>query len=410
MSSSIASRVQWDDARIHSTSPAAQRPQVVLRHAGWISVASAMALVCLGVLSINLTSGVSAEGVGGFAVRQLMFVPIGLLAAAITAAPHYKFIGRMTPVLVVASLAMLLVVLIPFIPEWLVKPRNGARRWINLGVVDFQPSEIAKIAYVLMLARYLRFRKNYRTLRGLIPPLALTFLPMAMIVVEPDLGTALLFLPTFFAMLIAAGAKLKHLALLVAAALLIAPAMYPILKPHQRDRVHAMWNQLRGDRRQADSINYQGFQAITLVGAGGVDGLGAEKSRAIIDFNNLPEDHNDMIFAVICNRFGLLGAAATIGLYLTWIGGALWCAGACKDPFGRLLIVGLTSMIGAQAVINIAMTIGLAPITGMTLPFVSYGGSSLVVAFMMTGLIVNVAMRRPAYLARQSFEFASDDQ
>ncbi len=410
MSRTAMTPVRWNDARLHSTSPAARRPRAMWRHPGWICVGSAMALVGLGVLSINLTSGVNAEGVGGFAIRQLMFVPVGLLAAAIAAAPHYKFISRMTPFLVIASLAMLLLVLIPFVPEWIVKPRNGARRWINLGVVDFQPSEIAKVAYLLMLARYLRFRKNYRTLRGLIPPLALTFLPMGLIVVEPDLGTALLFLPTFFAMLIAAGAKLKHLALLVLAAVTLAPAMYPILKPHQRDRVHAMWNQLRGDRRQADSINYQGFQAITLVGAGGAAGLGAEKSRAIIDFNNLPEDHNDMIFAVIANRFGLFGAALTVGLYLTWIGGALWCAGACKDPFGRLLVVGLASMIGAQAIINIAMTIGLAPITGMTLPFVSYGGSSLVVAFIMTGLIVNVAMRRPAYLARQSFEFGADDE
>lgn len=402
-------RIRWDEARIHATSPAAQRPKALLRHPGWICVGSALALVGLGVVAIDLTSGVNAEGVGGFALRQLMFVPVGLLAGAIAAAPHYRFIGRLTPLLVIAALAMLLLVLTPFVPEWIVKPRNGARRWINLGIVDFQPSEIAKVAYVLMLARYLRFRKNYRTLRGLISPLALTFLPMALIVVEPDLGTALLFLPTFFAMLIAAGAKLKHLALLVLAAVILAPAMYPILKPHQRDRVHAMWNQLRGDRRQADSINYQGFQAITLVGAGGVTGLGPEKSRAIIDFNNLPEDHNDMIFAVISNRFGLVGAGLTVGLYLTWIGGALWCAGACKDPFGRLLVVGLASMIGAQAIINIAMTIGLAPITGMTLPFVSYGGSSLVVAFIMTGLIVNVAMRRPAYLARKSFEFDSEN-
>lgn len=409
MTRTLARDVRWNDARLYSTSPAAQMPRAAFRHAGWICVGSAIALTALGIWCIDLTSGVGADGIGRFALRQLLFLPVGLLAAAFVATPHYRWIGRLTPALVLMTLLMLAFVLFPLAPEWLVKPKNGARRWINLGVADFQPSEIAKIVYVLMLARYLRFRKNYRRLRGLIPPLALTFLPMALIVVEPDLGTALLFLPTFFAMLVAAGAKLKHLALLVLCAMILAPAMYPILQPHQRARIHAMWNQIRGDRQQADSINYQGFQAITLVGAGGVDGLGAEKSRAIIDFNNLPEDHNDMIFAVIGNRFGLIGGAATIGLYLVWIGGALWCAGACKDPFGRLVIVGLTSMIGAQAIINIAMTIGLAPITGMTLPFVSYGGSSLVVAFMMTGLIVNVAMRRPAFLARQSFEFSDDE-
>ncbi|MEC9373707.1 MAG: FtsW/RodA/SpoVE family cell cycle protein, partial [Planctomycetota bacterium] len=194
---------------------------------------------------------------------------------------------------------------------------------------------------------------------------------------------------------------------------IVAPSLYPLLRPHQKDRIQAMIHQLRDDRSQADSINYQGFRAMTLVGAGGVDGLGAEKSRAVIDFNELPEDHNDMIFAVISNRFGFLGGLATLALYLLWVVGAVGAAAVCKDPFGRIVIVGLTAMIFTQMLINIGMTIGLLPITGMTLPFVSYGGSSLVSAFLMTGLICNIAMRRPAYLQRKSFEFddrSSDDR
>jgi len=405
-----AARVRWSDTRLHRTASRARPARVTLRHAGWLTLAASVGLVALGILCINLTAGVSATGMGAFAKRQLMFAPVGLMAAAIAAMPHYRWIGRWSGALAILSIGSLLFVLLPVAPDWLVTPRNGARRWISLGVADVQPSEVAKIAYILLLARYLRFRRNYRTLRGLIPPLALTFLPMGLIVVEPDLGTALLFLPTLFAVLVAAGARLKHLALLVLAATLLAPAMYPILKPHQRDRVHAMWNQLRGDRSTADTINYQGFQAITLIGAGGVGGLGPDTSRAVVDFNNLPEDHNDMIFAVIVNRFGLLGAGLTIMLYLAWVTGALLVAAACKDPFGRLVAVGLAAMVGAQAFINIAMTVGLAPITGMTLPFVSYGGSSLVAALVMTGLIFNVAMRRPAYLARQSFEFADDNE
>ncbi len=401
--------IRWNDARLHETTRASRTPNVLWRHPAWICLGASLGLTTLGVVSINLTAGTNAVGVGSYALKQLIFLPVGLLAASIAAAPHYKWVGRMTPALVAATIAMLLLVLVPLVPEWIVKPRNGARRWISLGVADFQPSEIAKIVYVLILARYLRFRKNYRRLRGLAPPLALTFVPMALIVIEPDLGTALLFIPTFFAVLVAAGAKLRHMALLVLAAAMLAPAMYPVLRPHQRDRVHAMWNQIRGDRRNADSINYQGFQAITLIGAGGVVGQGADKSRAIIDFNNLPEDHNDMIFAVIVNRFGLVGAIATISLYLAWIAGAMLVAGGCKDPFGRLVVVGLAAILGTQAFINIAMTVGLAPITGMTLPFVSYGGSSLVVAYAMVGLVWNVAMRRPAYLARKSFEFGDDD-
>ena len=137
--------------------------------------------------------------------------------------------------------------------------------------------------------------------------------------------------------------------------------------------------------------------------------MGATKSRTVVHYNRLPEDHNDMIFSVVVNRFGLFGGFLTMGLYLLWLLGATLTAGLCKDPFGRLLVVGLSAMIAAQVIVNIGMNIGVLPITGMTLPFVSYGGASLVVAFMMTGLIVNVAMRKPALLTRQSFEFDADE-
>lgn len=391
------------------TAPASARPPVSLRHPAWISVAAAIALGCLGVYSIDLTAGVSADGVSPLAVRQIAYVVVALLAGCAAAIPHYKLIGALTPALVLGALALLVFVLIPFIPEFLVTPRNGARRWINLGPVDFQPSELAKIVYVIAVARYLRFRRNHRRFLGLAPPAVITFVPMALILVEPDLGTAMLFLPSLFAMLIAAGARLKHLALVVVVAGLMAPGMYPLLKPHQKDRIQAMVHQLHNDRSQEDSINYQGYRAMTLIGAGGVAGLGAEKSRAVVDYNELPEDHNDMIFAVIANRFGMVGGAATLTLYFLWIFGAVWAAALCRDPFGRILIVGLSAMVITQAIINIGMTAGVLPITGMTLPFVSYGGSSLVSAFLMTGLICNVAMRRPAYLQRKSFEFDEQD-
>ncbi len=387
------------------TAPAAQIPKVTMRHPAWITLLASLGLVALGIYCIDLTAGVGAEGLSALAVRQTVFLFIGLLAGAIVAAPHYRLIRLFTPLLVAASMALLVFVLVPWAPEAIVKPRNGARRWISLGFTDFQPSELAKIAYVLAMASYFRFRKNYRTLRGLIPPALITLVPMGLIVVEPDLGTAVLFLPMLFAMLVAAGAKLWHLALIIVVMGSVAPAMYPALRPHQKARVQALINQIQGDDRFNDSINYQGDRAMTLVGAGGAAGLGAEKSRAIVDFNELPEDHNDMIFAVIVNRFGFVGGLATLGLYLAWAGGALLTAAGCKDPYGRLVCVGLAGLVAAQAGVNIGMTVGVLPITGMTLPFVSYGGSSLVASFLMVGLIFNVAMRRPAYLQRKSFEF-----
>jgi len=403
---------KWDlahSAQLRATAPAAQRPFVILRHPAWLCLTAAIGLTALGLFAINSTGGVHADGLSLYAVKHAVFIFIGLLAAGVAAAPHYKRIGRFAPALSALIFAMLVFVLIPVAPEWLVTPRNGARRWISLGVVDFQPSELAKIVYVIALARYLRFRRNYRRLRGLLAPLLMTFVPVGLIVLEPDLGTAMLFFPAMFAMLIAAGAKLKHLALAIVVAIALAPSMYPLLEPHQQERLIGMWHQLQGDQRYEDSLNYQAYQAITLVGAGGATGLGAEHSRAVIDYNDLPEDHNDMIFAVVVNRFGLVGGLATLAMYALWLVGAMWTAWACRDPFGRLVAVGLAAMLIGQAVVNMAMTLGLAPITGMTLPFVSYGGSSLVAAFLMTGLIFNIAMRRPAYLQRKSFEFGPDE-
>lgn len=393
---------------LSETAPAAQIPKVTMRHAAWITLGASVGLAGLGILSINLTSGVGAEGMSYHGLRQTVFLLIGLMAAALVAAPHYRHIRALTPALAVGAIGLLVFVLVPWVPESIVTPRNGARRWISLGFTDFQPSELAKIAYVLAMASYFRFRKNYRTVRGLVPPALITLVPMGLVLVEPDLGTASLFVPTLFAMLIAAGARLKHLAVIVVVMGVSAPAMYPALRPHQKARVQAMINQIKGDDRYNDTINYQGDRARTLVGAGGLDGLGAEKSRAVVDFNELPEDHNDMIFAVISNRFGFVGGLATMGLYLAWAGGALLTAAGSKDPYGRLVCVGLAGLVTAQAGVNIGMTVGLLPITGMTLPFVSYGGSSLVASFLMVGLIFNVAMRRPAYLQRKSFEFGDE--
>jgi len=373
-----------------------------------LTLFASLALSAIGFVAIATTSGIELGSLGGFATRQAALAFVGLAAGAVVAIPHYRTLIRLTPVLVAAVLALLVFLLIPFAPESIVAPRNGARRWINLVVTDFQPSEIAKIVYVLAAARYLRFRENHRRLPGLIPPALITFVPMGLILVEPDLGTAALFIPALFAMLIAAGARLKHIAAIVVIAAAVSPAMYPLLQPHQKARIRAMVNQVTGDRSQADSINYQGDRAMTVVGAGGVTGLGERRSRAVVHFNRLPEDHNDMIFAVIVNRFGLVGGAAKLGLFALWIAGALGAAAVCKDPFGRLVAVGLVAMIAAQAFVNVGMTIGVLPITGMTLPFVSYGGSSLVAAMMMTGLIFNIGMRRPKRLWRESFNFDSD--
>jgi len=403
-----------DSARAVASGP------ITLAHAGWVVAVATLALVAVGVYCISITSGLDGAGLSGTALRQAVFAFIGVVVAAVVAVPHYRRLIHWAAPMAIVVVALLVFLLIPFVPESIVRPKNGARRWIDVGFTEFQPSELAKVVYVLVTAAYLRYRRNHRSLRGLVGPSLIAFVPMGLILVEPDLGTALLFMPALIAMLIAAGAKLKHLvsagllgagfgAFVIIASLVLAQQdRYPLLRPHQVERIQAVIDRFEGDDRYAHERGFQGEQATTLVGAGGVAGHAEEKSRALVYFSSLPERHNDMIFAVFANRFGLLGVGALLALYAAWIGGALAVAATCKDPFGRLVCVGFATIVATQAGINIGMTLGLLPITGMTLPFVSYGGSSLVMGFVMVGLICNIALRRPQYLWRRSFEF--DDE
>ena len=374
----------------------------------WLTVLAAMVLSVIGVYAIHVgepPGSATRFGLSSIAIRQVVYLVVGVCGAVVIAIPNPKLIRALAPPAFVALIGALVFLLVPFVPEFLVTPRNGARAWINLGVADIQPSELCKIAYVLVIAGYLRYRTEHRTLVGLLPLAAITFIPIALITLQPDLGTSSLFVPSLFAMVLAAGARLRHLVLIVACAALAAPAAYPLLQPHQKQRLVAMVRMVQGDQTTADDINFQSFTAQALVGAGGTTGLPAEKSRALVYHTRLPEQHNDMIFSVIVNRFGLVGGLTVLGAYLAWIVGALVTAGHTKDPFLRLTVVGVTGFIAAQMTINIGMNIGVLPIIGITLPFVSYGGSSLLTCWLMTGLVVSAGIRRGGPPHRPSFEF-----
>lgn len=386
------------------------RESLRLINASWLCVIAGLGLTLIGIYAIDVAQNVSGSAdLAGEAWRQVVFATVGMLAGTVIALPHYRLLSMLAWPAMVVVLGLLVFLLVPFVPDSIVTPRNGTRGWIDLGIVDFQPSELAKIAYVFVVARYLRFRTQHRQLRGLVIPGLLTIPPVALITLQPDLGTASLFIPSLFAILIAAGARLRHLAIIVACAALSAPAAYPLLKPHQKVRIEGLIRQMQGDRASAQDINYQSITAQTLIGAGQFQGVSDPASRALIHYNRLPERHNDMIFSVVVNRFGLVGALVVIGLYMVWIAGALLVAASCREPFGRLLVVGLTGFIAAQMVINIGMNIGLLPIIGITLPFLSYGGSSMLTVWLMTGLIANVAIHRPRPPYRNSFEYADDD-
>ncbi len=389
----------------------------------WFVVAVALALSFVGVTVIGTVSEpLSAD--------QSRWIVIALLGMVMCVLPHPKQLGVIALPAMIITLALLLLLLIPGIPTWLVRPRNGARSWINLIFMDFQPAEMAKIVFVLALAQYLRRRDSYRTLKGLLVPFAIMFIPVGLILKQPDLGSALLFPPVLFCMLLVAGAKLRHLMALLSIGVLVvavnvaiialdppiispngrilphppARQWYHILKPHQEARIAALISQLKDDRRFDQTTGYQSNMAKTLIGAGGVTGMG-DRSATILRFNWLPERHNDMIFALIVNRWGLIGGVGTMFLYFLLFYSFLVMAARSKDPFAKLSIVGFASLFFTQATINVAVNIGLMPITGITLPFISYGGSSLLATFMMVGIVINFASRPPEMLARPSFEF-----
>ncbi|MCC6230452.1 MAG: FtsW/RodA/SpoVE family cell cycle protein [Phycisphaerales bacterium] len=370
----------------------------------WLVPIASLALSIIGIVAID-TAVAGDTGISRSALKQIMFLVAGLVAAVAVAAVHYRAVGQASRFLYLLGLGVLAFLITPGVPASIVRARNGARSWIDLGPIDIQPSELVKIVFVLALAYSLRFTSSHRTLRGLFIPGLITFVPVALITLQPDLGTAALFIPALFAVLIAAGAKLRHMAIIVLAAALAAPASFPILKPHQQARIVGLVKQFQGDTSADQDVNFQARTAQTLIGAGGATGSGADRSRVLLKFNALPEADNDMVFSVVINRWGFFGGIAVMGLYFLWIAAAFITAAATREPLGRLTIVGLSAFVAAQAFINIGMNLGVVPIIGITLPFVSAGGSSMISLWIGVGLIVSIAVRRPISPARHSFEY-----
>lgn len=384
----------------------------------WIVLLCSLGLSGIGLYAIGLAEPLRVtpgetpvlEGAvfSATVVRQIVYLAVGLLGAVIAAGVGHRRFAALAPLLAIITIGLLIFLLIPWVPTWIVRPQKGARGWINLGVADLQPAEFAKVSFVLVTAWYLRYRETHRRFWGLVPLGLITMVPVCLITLQPDLGTAVLFLPSLFAMLIAAGAKLRHLTLIVLVGAMAAPLSYPVLKPHQKSRLVGLWKQFQGDKSADKDLNFQSLGAQTMIGAGGVAGQPAAHARALLHFNALPERHSDMIPAVIGVRFGIVGLAVVVGLLVLWVVAALATAATTKDPIGRLTCVGLAFFVAPQAVINLAMNVGMAPIVGVGLPFVSYGGSSTLSAWLMVGLILGVGLRRSEPTFKSSFEFSRE--
>ncbi|MHC5038792.1 MAG: rod shape-determining protein RodA [Planctomycetota bacterium] len=356
-----------------------------------------LALLVFGWLSIWSASWKSGEAGEGqylnYYLRQLLWIAVGIGVYFASAIPSYLKISRWTWILYGAGIAGLVAV---FAVGTVI---NGSRRWILLGPIQVQPSEFAKLAVVLGLAKYLMYRRNLDTWWKLLPPFLIVAVPLVLILKEPDLGTSLLLVPVLGAMLIVSGASKRHLAIAAALGLGLAVFSYFfLLKEYQVKRVHAFLYQGSYSRSQKIGEAYQLIQSKIAMGSGGWTGKGwCGGTQNMLNFT--PFRHTDFIFAVVGEEWGFVGASAMLLLYLLIFALSLSAASRTREPFGRLLVTGLVTLLAVQVCINVGMALGLAPITGLTLPFVSYGGSSMVSSFAAIGLIANVASRRIRVIA-----------
>ncbi|HKD32242.1 MAG TPA: putative lipid II flippase FtsW [Gaiellaceae bacterium] len=342
-----------------------------------------LGLVAFGLVMVYSATSASAALANGdpayFLKRQAGYALLGLVLMVAASRIDYRILRRLAPALIVTSLVLLVAVL------GMGQAVNGARRWITFGPVVFQPSELAKLALAVWAASYLTRRRPPQRLAELWRPFGLLVaIFSALLLAEPDLGTAITIMLMLAGMLLVAGTPVRTLA----AGLSIAGTVGLLavwFEPYRRARLFSFINPWH----DAQGAGYQTVQAIIGLGSGGIFGRGLGQS--IEKANFLPEAHTDMIFAIIGEELGLVGAAAVMAAYAAFAYFGLRIALGCKDPFGKRLAAGLTVLVCGQAAINLAAVMGLAPLTGIPLPFVSYGGSSLVVALVSVGILLNIA-------------------
>ncbi len=364
----------------------------------WRIVILATLLVCAGCLAIARSDHLS-DGSGLLVWRQIIWACVAGMGMLLITLPNYRILCRVSYALL--GMTLVLLVTVYFFPAI-----NGSHRWIRLGPLSFQPSELAKVAFVMALARWLMHHNNYRHLTGLLLPLAIALLPVVLILREPDLGTALVFLPVLFAMLFAAGARRRDLATIAMVGLLAIPLLWLQMTREQKSRVTAVLSPAAADSRP-DADGYHLFRSKQTLTAGGMWGSWISgDSEAEPHLYLVPATATDSILCIIAERWGLWGIGLVFTLQGLLVAACLRVARFTNEPFGRLLAVGVATLIAVQVIINTAMLVGLLPITGLSLPLLSYGGSGLLAHCLALGLVLNVALRPGYEVAGESFRFS----
>ena len=362
----------------------------------WGIVGCAVTLVALGLTGIARADELN-DGPDLFS-KQVTWVLMSLPVVVASLAVPYRFWKPIGYWLFAVSLPLLVVVLF-------MAKRGGARCWIPLGVFDLQPSELVKLTFILALAQFLMYRENHRYLTGLVAPFLITLVPLGLILIEPDLGSAMLFVPVLFAMLFAAGARPRHLVCVALLGVALSPVFWMKMSVEQKSRVTALFSQVDGGPNPGGDRWHQ-HQSKLVMSLGGV--WGSESSGMPLDDPDayrLFAAQTDFVFCMVGERWGLVGGLLTLAAYLALFAFGLMIAGATREPFGRLVAVGIVALLATQTVINTGMTMGLLPVVGITLPLMSYGGSSLLTTAIALGLLMNVGMRPGYEMTPDPFRF-----
>lgn len=349
------------------------------------------ALAGIGLLAIfSATHSKQAGNVGAYyyVLRQSFAAALGAVAMVFVVNFDYRFLERLVRPVYLGNLALLATVLV------LGHTAKGAQSWFRLGFISFEPAEVAKVALIITLARHLERRDDLHRWSGIASAFTHVALPILLILAQPDLGTALVFVAIFFTMLYVGGARPRHLLTIIGVgALLAIPAFFFVLKPYQQARIMMFVNPYA----DPTGNGYNVIQSMIAVGSGRLFGKGLFAGTQT-QLNFVPEHHTDFIFSVIGEEFGFLGAAVVLGLYYYIFRRGLAAVAEAKDRFGMLLASGVVAMLFAHVLINVGMNVGVMPVTGIPLPFLSYGGSSLIANLMGIGLLINVYMRRQKIL------------
>jgi cell division protein FtsW len=351
----------------------------------WLFGAMIM-LLSIGVVMVYSASAIMAtdrfRDPYFFLKKQLVWALLGSACLLVALRTDYRRLERFQwPILIAAAVLLVLVLVPPF-----AQPINGTRRWLRLGPVSFQPAELAKLALVVYLAAYLARRREGigDFWRGLFPPLAIAIVFALLVLAQPDLGNCLTLIMVTFGLLYLAGVRLRHLALVLAPALpLMILAVW--MAPYRLRRITTFldpWADQRGG-------GFQIIQSWLALGSGGLFGRGIGESKQKLFY--LPESHTDFIFAVVGEELGFLGALGLLSLFVILIWRGLRVGVRAPDAFGAYLALGITVLIATQTLVNVGVVTGTLPTKGLPLPFVSFGGSALLMTMLSTGVLLNIS-------------------